>query len=194
VLAIDAREVVAPDTSITLGKGGAFGTGGHNGWQGVAQATAQLTTSGGGLPPVGDFDGDGVADATDACPIAAGPGSGCPADPPAGSGSGSGGPAGTPGGPASPAAQAVPVGVLPASKCISKRVFRIRINARKAHLTSARLTLDGHKLKLAKGKRRWTARVDLRHSARTKHTLTIRGRLRDGRRFKQTRHYRTCAS
>jgi hypothetical protein len=75
---------------------------------------------------------------------------------------------------------------------MDRRVFRIRINARKAHLKTARLTLDRKRLKLVKGKRRWTARVDLRHSARTRHTLTIRGRLRDGRRYKQTRRYRTC--
>jgi hypothetical protein len=76
---------------------------------------------------------------------------------------------------------------------MAKTIFRIRINARRAHLRSARLTLDGRRLKLVKGKRRWTARVDLRHSARTRHTLTIRGKLRSGRSFKQTRHYRTCA-
>ena len=61
-------------------------------------------------------------------------------------------------------------------------------------LRTARLTLDGHRLKLVKGKRRWTAKVDLRHSARTRHTLTIRGKLRSGKRFKQTRHYATCAT
>ena len=60
-------------------------------------------------------------------------------------------------------------------------------------MKSARLTLDGHRLKLVKGKRRWAARVDLSHSNRTSHTLTIRGKLSDGRSFKQTRHYRTCA-
>ncbi len=203
VLAIDAREVVAPDTTITLGKGGQNGTGGHNGWQGVAQPTAQVTTANGSLPAMGDFDGDGIDDASDACPIAAGNGNGCPVDPSAdpgsagsGSGSGSGGSGASgaaPAGSGAPGSGAVAVSVLPASSCVSKRLFRIRINARKAHLKSARLTLDGHRLKLRKGKRRWTARIDLRRSARTKHTLTIKGRLRDGRRFKQTRHYRTCA-
>jgi len=77
---------------------------------------------------------------------------------------------------------------------VARRVIRIKINARKAHLKSARLTLDGHKVKLHKGKKRWTAKLDLRHSKRTKHTLTIRGRLRNGHKYKQTRHYRTCAS
>jgi hypothetical protein len=86
------------------------------------------------------------------------------------------------------------VSVLPASKCVAKRLFRIHINARKAHLKSAKLTLDGHKLKLVKGKRRWTARVDLRHSKRARHTLTIRGKLRNGHAYKQTRRYRTCAA
>jgi hypothetical protein len=43
------------------------------------------------------------------------------------------------------------------------------------------------------GKRRWAARVDLSRNNRSNHTLTIRGKLTDGRSFKQTRHYRTCS-
>ena len=43
----------------------------------------QVTTAAGSLPAMGDFDGDGIDDAADACPIAAGPGNGCPADTPA---------------------------------------------------------------------------------------------------------------
>jgi hypothetical protein len=43
-----------------------------------------------------------------------------------------------------------------------------------------------------KGKRRWTARIDLRRSKRTRHTLTIRGRLTSGRAYRQVRHYKTC--
>jgi len=92
------------------------------------------------------------------------------------------------------ASGAVAVSVLPATNCIAKNVFKVRLNVRKAHIRTARLTLDGHRLKLVKGKKRWTARVDLRHSARTRHTLTIRGKLRSGKRFMQTRHYVTCAT
>lgn len=192
VLAVDSRAVVAPDTTITLGKGGAFGTGGHNGWTGVAQKAAQLTTAGGSLPAMGDFDGDGIGDDTDACPIAAGPGNGCPVPvEPVGSG---GKPAPGTSAASGAGAGAGAVSVLPASKCVAKRLFKIRINPRKAHLKTARLTLDGHKLKLVKGKKRWTAKVDLRQSKRVKHTLTIKGKLRNGHRFKQTRHYKTCAS
>jgi hypothetical protein len=87
----------------------------------------------------------------------------------------------------------VAVSVLPASSCVPRRVFTIRINARRAHLKRARLTLDGRRLRLVKGARIWKARVDLRRSARTRHTLTIRGTLRSGRTFRQTRRYRTCA-
>jgi hypothetical protein len=194
VLAIDARETVTADATITVGKGGMFGVGGHNGWQGLAQNTAQVTTANGSIPPVGDFDGDGIADDADSCPIAAGTNNGCPVDAPTGPVAGD--PTATP--PASTGtasgagAGEVTVAVLPASSCVSKRVFKIRINARKAHIKTARLTLDGHRLKLVKGKTRWTAKVDLRHSTRTRHTLTIRGTLRSGKRFKQTRHYRTC--
>jgi hypothetical protein len=193
VLALDSRALIAPDTTITVGKGGGNGIGGHNGWVGASQKSAQLTTASGNIPAMGDFDADGVADDTDACPIDAGPGKGCPV--PGGSGgSSSVGSGGSGVVPPAAAAGTVPVSVLPASRCVAKRVFRIRINARKAHLKSARLTLDGHKLKLVKGKKRWSARVDLRHSKRTKHTLTIKGKLRNGHRYKQTRHYKTCAS
>jgi hypothetical protein len=196
VLTINARATVAADTAITLGQGGAFGIGGHNGWQGVAQKTAQVTTAGGTQPSVGDFDGDGIADTTDACPIAAGPGNGCPTDPPSGSGSGgnTGSGGGTSSGTGSTGSSAGPVtvSVLPASSCVARRLFRIRINPRRAHLKTARLKLDGHRIRLVKGKRRWTARIDLRHSARTRHTLTIRGRLKSGRRYRQVRHYATC--
>jgi hypothetical protein len=165
----------------------------HNGWTGVAQQIAQQTTAGGSLPAMGDFDGDGIADDTDACPIEAGSGSGCPAppaDPPSGTSS-SGAVAPTSGGATGAVAA---VNVLPAQRCVSRAVFRISINARKAHLKTARLTLDGHKVKLRKTGSRWTARLDLRHSRLARHTLTIRGRLRNGHRFKQTRHYRTCAA
>jgi hypothetical protein len=194
VLAIDARETVTANATITVGKGGMFGVGGHNGWQGLAQNTAQVTTANGSIPPVGDFDGDGITDDADSCPIAAGTNNGCPVDAPTGPVAGD--PTATP--PASTGtasgagAGEVTVAVLPASSCVSKRVFKIRINARKAHIKTARLTLDGRRLKLVKGKTRWTAKVDLRHSKRTRHTLTIRGTLRSGKRFKQTRHYRTC--
>jgi hypothetical protein len=197
VLAIDARAVVAPDTTITIGAGGGFGIGGNNGWQGRAEKTDELTTAKGSLPASGDFDGDGIDDATDACPIAAGPGNGCPAPQDVPTGPVAGDPTATApaaGGSGSGATAAVAVSVLPTSSCVDgKRVFRIRINARKAHIKTARLVLDGRRLKLVKrNARRWIAKVDLRHSTRTKHTLTIRGTLRNGKRFKQTRRYRTC--
>ncbi len=183
VLAIDARAVVAPDTTITVGKGGYGGQGGHVGWQGVSKPTAQETTAAGSLPGVGDFDGDGVNDESDACPIAAGPDNGCP-ETAAGSSAGAG---------RTSQAGVATVSVLPGMRCLPKRAFMVSLNPRKSHMQSAKLTLDGHKLRLVKGRRRWTARVDLSHSSRSSHTLTIRGKLTDGRRFKQTRHYRSCA-
>jgi hypothetical protein len=183
VLAIDARAVVAPDVTITVGKGGYGGQGGHVGWQGVSQPTAQVTTLKGSLPAVGDFDGDGVNDEADACPIAAGPGNGCPTTT-AGSSAGAG---------STSQAGVATVSVLPAMRCLPKAAFLVKLNPRKSHMQSAKLTLDGHKLRLVKGRRRWTARVDLSHSNRNSHTLTISGKLTDGRHFKQTRHYRTCA-
>jgi hypothetical protein len=192
VLAIDSRAIVAPDTAITVGAGGGFGIGGYNGWQGRAEKTDQVTTAKGTVPPVGDFDGDGIADDTDGCPIAAGTDNGCPVQAPAGPVAGD--PTATAAGSTASGPGAVAVSGLPASSCIAKRVFTIRINARKAHIRTARLTIDGRRLKLVKrSARRWTAKVDLRHSTRTQHTLTIRGKLRSGKRFKQTRRYRTCA-
>ncbi len=185
VLAIDARAVVGADTAITVGKGGCGGQGGHVGWQGVSQPTAQVTTLNGSLPSVGDFDGDGIDDEADACPIAAGTGNGCPGtDPGAAGGSGSASPSGV---------ADVAVNVLPGAACLPKAPFKIKLSPSKSHMKSARLTLDGHKLKLVKGKRTWTAKIDLSGSNRASHTLTIRGKLKDGRSFKQTRHYRTCA-
>jgi hypothetical protein len=200
VLAVDSRALVSGDATITVGSGGPGGIGAYDGAAGVAQKAAQVTTAGGSTPADGDFDGDGVADGADACPAVAGTNGGCPAVVPDGPVAGD--PAatapatgdGTSGGSGSTASSAVSVSVLPAATCVRKAVFRIRINARRAHLRSARLTLDGHRLKLVKGRKRWTARVDLRHSARATHTLVIRGRLRSGRRFKQTRHYLTCGA
>jgi len=194
VLAIDSSATVEPDTVITLGAGGAGGFGAYDGKPGAAQKASQVTTAGGSLPATGDFDGDGIDDANDACPIVAGPGNGCPAPADVPTGPVAGDPTATAAGAtASAGTGSVAVSVLPGSGCVSKRVFKIRINARKAHIKTARLTLDGRRLKLVKGTRRWTARVDLRHSTRTSHTLVIRGKLRSGRRFKQTRRYRTCA-
>jgi hypothetical protein len=179
VLAVNGRAVVKPDVTITVGKGGYGGQGGHTGWQGISQPVAQVTTIGGSQPAVADFDGDGINDEADACPIAAGTGNGCPVA--------SDGP-----GASSSRSSEATVKVLPGG-CLPKGVFKIRLNPRKSHMKSASLTLDGHRLKLVKGKRRWTAKVDLSHSNRTSHTLTIRGKLSDGRSFKQTRHYRTCS-
>jgi len=197
VLAIDGLAVVADDTQITLGSGGAGGIAGNDGKPGVAQKTAQVATPGGSLPAQGDFDGDGIDDATDACPTAVGAGNGCPAPEDIPTGPVAGDPTATAAGAttSSTGTGTVAVSVLPVASCVAKTVFRIRINPRKAHIKTARLTLDGHRLKLVKrSPRRWTAKADLRHSTRTRHTLTIRGTLRSGKRYKQTRRYRTCGA
>jgi len=201
VLAINGRAILAPDTQIAVGAGGIGGISGFNGKDGASLKTAQVTTAGGSIPAVGDFDGDGASDTADACPIVAAPG-GCPVPDAGGTPSGGGTPPGgtgsggtTGGGSGTGATGSVPVAVrvLPSSSCLAKRAFTIRINARRAHLKSARLTLDGRRLKLIRGSRIWKARVNLRRSTRSRHTLTIRGTLRSGRIFKQTRRYRTCA-
>jgi hypothetical protein len=200
VLAVDARAVVADDSQITIGSGGLGGNGGNDGKPGVALKTAEVATAGGSVPATGDFDGDGIDDATDVCPLAAGPGDGCPLPQDVPTGPVAGDPAATApadslSGSGTTATSTVAVSVLPTSPCVYRSVFRIRINARTAHIKTARLTLDGHRLKLVKrSPRRWIAKADLRHSTRTRHTLVIRGRLRDGRRFKQTRRYRTCGA
>jgi hypothetical protein len=192
VLSIDARAVVGGDTAITVGAGGAGGTSGYNGQPGQSLKATDVMTADGSQPAQGDFDGDGIDDGTDACPTAKGTGNGCPAPQALPTGPVAGDPAATAAG--GTTAGAGSVRVLPTTSCVSRTVFRIRINARKAHIKTARLTLDGRRLKLIKRRSgRWTARADLRHSSRTTHTLTIRGRLRSGKRFKQTRHYRTCA-
>jgi len=205
VLAINGRAIVAPGTQITVGAGGAGGISAYNGKSGASLPTAQVTTAGGSIPAVGDFDGDGASDTADACPIVPAPG-GCPVPDAGGTQSGgtqtggtqtggttSGGTTGSGSGTSATDSVPVAVRVLPSSSCLAKRAFTIRINARRAHLKRARLTLDGRRLKLVRGPRIWKARVNLRRSARTRHTLTIRGTLRSGRSFRQTRRYRTCA-
>ena len=217
VLAIDARAVVAADTTFTLGTGGTGGVVGNSGKQGVASQIAQVTTAGGSVPAVGDFDGDGVDDAADACPIAAGAGNGCPvpADtpaPPTGGGLPGGGTTGggetappvgdpgvTPAGTTDPGTGTVPATGRSRSTSCPPRPACTRASSRSASTRAgrtsrrARLKLDGRRIALVKGARRWKARIDLRRSTRTRHTLTIRGRLRDGRAYRQTRRYRTCA-
>ncbi len=193
VLAIDARAVAAPDTQISVGLGGAGGKGGFDGQPGAAQKTAEVTTAGGSVPALGDFDGDGIDDAADECPTVPASGTGCPAPSDVPAGPVAGDPTATAAGSTTSGSGAVAVSVLPASSCVAKRVFTIRINARKAHIKTARLTIDGRRLKLVKrSPRRWTAKIDLRRSTRTRHTLTIRGTLHSGKRFKQTRRYRIC--
>jgi hypothetical protein len=207
ILAIDASTWTDEDTTkISVGAGGPGGTGGVSGKNGVSSLATQVTTPGGSIPPIGDFDGDGVADDADACPIVAAPG-GCAAPdgggtqaggttPTGGTTSGgttSGGTTGGSSGTTASGSTPVTVHVLPKWSCLPRGAFTIRINARRAHLKRGRLTLDGRRLRLVKGPRIWKARVNLSRSTRTRHTLTIRGTLRSGRSFKQTRRYRTCA-
>ena len=139
VLTVNARATVAADTAITLGQGGQFGIGGHNGWQGVAQKTAQVTTAGGTQP--GSATSTATASTTPPTPARSHPARAPDARPtrPAAGGDRRRRRAATGG------AGPVTVSVLPPRAAWPSACSRVRINARRAHLKSARLTLDGHR-------------------------------------------------
>ncbi|HEX8085669.1 MAG TPA: hypothetical protein VF529_15360 [Solirubrobacteraceae bacterium] len=79
--------------------------------------------------------------------------------------------------------------VLP--PCTSKRYFRITLGKRR-NLRSARVLLNGRPVAITRGKRKWTARIDLRHRVKGTYVVrtvvvTKRMRIKTG-----TRRYRVC--
>ena len=118
VLAVDARAVVSQDTTIVPGIGGKGGLGGYTGWAGRSEKSEQVASAKGAIPTVADFDGDGIADDADGCPVAAGPNNGCPVDAP------SGPVAGDPTATAPDGGGALP-GV--SASCVDKRVYRVHL-------------------------------------------------------------------
>jgi alpha-D-xyloside xylohydrolase len=87
------------------------------------------------------------------------------------------------------------LGLPPAGErgsCRSRRSFTIRLrHPRGDRLARARVFVDGKRVKVLKG-RRLRARVDLRGLPRGRYAVRVEGVGRSGRRYVETRRYRTC--
>jgi len=96
--------------------------------------------------------------------------------------------------PARPAIKPSAVFTLPSNKkCVSRRVFRIRLKAPKGvKLLSATVRVNNKLVKTVKGKR-LTAPVDLRGLPKGKFTVKVEAKTTDGRTVRDTRKYKTCA-
>ena len=83
---------------------------------------------------------------------------------------------------------------LPSTKrCVSRRLFRIRLRApRGLKLSKATVKVDGRVVATRRGAR-LTAPVDLRGLPKGRFSVSIELRLADGRSVRATRRYRTCA-
>ncbi|MFL5846037.1 MAG: LVIVD repeat-containing protein [Solirubrobacteraceae bacterium] len=81
----------------------------------------------------------------------------------------------------------------PPVRCRSKRVFTIHLkNPRGDHLRSARVTVDGKRVRVRKGSPKFRVRVDLRGKGRKTVVVRVRAVTRSGRVVRETRRYRTC--
>jgi alpha-D-xyloside xylohydrolase len=76
-----------------------------------------------------------------------------------------------------------------ARRCTSRRAFRIRLDRR---LRSARVLVDGRRVRVRKRGGRLVARVVLRGKRRGTYRVRVTGRLRSGQRISRVRTYRTC--
>ena len=114
----------------------------------------------------------------------------CLTDPPAPA------PQGPPGTVALPQSTSRPSLGLPSGKrCLSRRVFRIRLRAPKGEkLRSARVTVAGKRVKVTRRKGRLTAVVDLRRARKGTVPVVVQAITKSGRRVSERRRYRTCAA
>jgi len=84
------------------------------------------------------------------------------------------------------------VGLPTARRCVSRRVFPIRLRApRGRRLRSAVVSLDGRRVRVRRGKK-LTARIDLRGRPRGSFRVRVVARTTAGRVVRETRTYRTC--
>lgn len=83
-------------------------------------------------------------------------------------------------------------GLPDARRCLSRRVFDIRLRPRDARLRGARVTVAGRRVAVRRRGGRLVARVDLR--GRPRQTVVVRVRVftAGGRTIRETRRYRTC--
>ena len=94
-----------------------------------------------------------------------------------------------------PAIKPSAVFTLPSNKkCVSRRVFRIRLKAPKGvKLVSATVRVNNKLVKTVKGKR-LTAPVDLRGLPKGKFTVKVEAKTADKRTVRDSRKYRTCVA
>jgi hypothetical protein len=86
------------------------------------------------------------------------------------------------------------LGLPSARRCVSRRRFRIRLRApHGARVVSAVVRIKGRKPVRVRGGRRTTAPVDLRGLPKGKFKVRVRVRASNGRTYKSSRTYRTCA-
>ncbi|HEX8105592.1 MAG TPA: CocE/NonD family hydrolase C-terminal non-catalytic domain-containing protein, partial [Solirubrobacteraceae bacterium] len=91
--------------------------------------------------------------------------------------------------PAAPAAAKLPS----ARSCRSKRRFRIRLRRlRHDRIRSARVTVNGKRVKVVRGKRRLRAPVDLRGLPKGTYRVMVTLRTARGRTLRSVRTYHTC--
>ncbi|MCW2998990.1 MAG: hypothetical protein JWN65_2539 [Solirubrobacterales bacterium] len=92
-----------------------------------------------------------------------------------------------------PFAGAGALGLPSAGRCVSRRAFTIHLRQpRGRRLASARVFVDGRRVKVVRGART-TARIDLRGLPRGTVTVRVVAKTRSGRTITETRRYRTCA-
>ena len=102
-------------------------------------------------------------------------------------------PPGTTAVPPSPKAP-VSLGLPPSKRCLSRRVFRIRLRAPKGEkLAKATVTVAGKRARVTRRKGRLTAIVDLRRARKGAFVVRVRAITKSGRRVSEQRRYRTCA-
>ena len=90
---------------------------------------------------------------------------------------------------------ATALGLPAARKCLSQRNFRIRLKQPPGvAIASARVVVNGKRVKVRKVSGRFTARVDLRGLPRGRFTVKITVKTKSGLTLKGQRRYRTCVS
>lgn len=88
---------------------------------------------------------------------------------------------------------ALPASTGGARRCRSKRVFRIHIKHPFGDYTrSARVTVDGKRVRVRKDHPHYTARIDLRGKRKKVVVVRVVSRTRSGKVLREVRRYRTC--
>jgi hypothetical protein len=89
--------------------------------------------------------------------------------------------------------KAVPTAAGGARRCRSKRAFTIHIKHPQGDYTrSARVRVDGKRVRVRRGHPHFTARIDLRGKRKKVVVVKVVSRTRSGRVVRETRRYRTC--